>query len=109
MATTTAAPLRHACEALRMALAESVGLTSLRVDLYEGPDVRTVRLDEGPPPAARVPASISVPLRDGQGLFGAVTVEDTTRSFYPAQALVDVERIGAQHAASLRIAMRSRA
>lgn len=104
------------CEQLRDALQDSIGLTSLRVDLLL-PDAKARSFiltadalpDELSDPRrmrAQVPARMTVPLRTADRVFGTVRVEDDRRWWYPAEALPELESVVADHAPALEACLR---
>lgn len=118
MAAPVEVQLWRTCQDLRDELRDEIGLTTLVIDLHRARKSITVRFGgatgverpaaehryawvRGDPRRAE-PASISIPLRDAGGVIGALTLLDAQRAFYPAAALVDVERIAARYAPAFR-------
>lgn len=101
-----------ASERLRSALEEAVGLTRIRIELQrpDGPrridfvDAAHVLSDDPRHAHLRLepPASITVPLRDGELVLGSVTIEDARRTWYPPEALGEMLRITGEYAPAFR-------
>lgn len=109
--------LRGVCEAFRSNLRGRIAISRFKLDVVRDSAVleSIVLVDRAAVHAGRNPARsrlgtravMTVPIRDEDGIVASVTVEDSSRPFYPASARDDIERVGGLYAPMVRACLHS--
>lgn len=112
MANPAGVRLVQACESMRDALQQRLGLTSFRIELARRSTPLVVAFGSADPNARYDPrhdrailgtaAQLELAIRDGERVIGNVVIEDARRSNYPDESRGEGERIAARFAPALR-------